>query len=189
MGTIIELFGRHGRRDSFEALVAPHINLLFRQAYRFTGNQNDAEDLLQDLMLQIYPRRSELDKIKYIRAWLIRSLYHRFIDNFRHRSNDPLTSSVPDDESLEWVSAADSAEQPADNALLRKQLSLALKQLNPKQRAVVVLHDMEGYTLEELHTLLDSPVGTLKSRLHRARQHLRANIKMEPFLEDLRSNS
>lgn len=185
MGTIIELFSQFGRRNKFEALLAPHIGQLYRQAYRFTGNQNDAEDLIQDLFLQLYPRRDEIGRIEHLRAWLVKALYHRFIDNIRHRSHDPLLSSDCDDALDTVVDTEDCPDRHAENALLQKRLSFALKQLNPEQRAVVVLHDMEGHTLEELHTMLDIPTGTLKSRLHRARRQLRIVLKMEPLRSEL----
>src|SRR5438874_12742244 len=72
-------------------------------------------------------------------------------------------------------------EDEAERRGQRERIMRALDRLNTEQRAVVAMHDVEGYSLEELETMLETPLGTLKSRLHRARQRLRALLPMEPF--------
>jgi len=85
-------------------------------------------------------------------------------------------------------SSRDGPEQDAERSALRDRILLAVRQLNPEQRAIVAMHDVEGYSLEELAKMLETPIGTLKSRLHRARQRLRALLPMEPFSADERVN-
>jgi len=183
MGHIVQLF-RRNNQDRFTALLAPHIDYLYRLAYRFTGQRADAEDLVQELLTKLYPRRGELEQIELLRPWLARTLYHHFIDQVRRNQRSPLH------EALEMAAlennAIPAAEQPdgaAETADLNHQLAKALDTLNPDQRALIALHDMEGYTLIELQTMLDTPLGTLKSRLHRARAALRTALGMEPFAE------
>ncbi len=183
MGTIVDLF-RRGNRDVFSALLSPHIDYLYRLAYRFTGQTADAEDLVQELLSKLYARRSELEQIELLRPWLARTLYHHFIDQVRRNQRNPLYGAL-DMELLE-NHAVPPTEQPdgvAEGQDTQRQLAVALNRLNPDQRALVALHDMEGYTLTELQTMLDTPLGTLKSRLHRARAALRNALGMEPFGE------
>ncbi len=188
MATPIRLFRTSRGDDGFEPLVAPHLERLYRLAYRFTGNRSDAEDLVQDLLIQLYPRRNELTGVERLGPWLARALYYRFVDTLRHGTRDPLRSAVDEEILQDTADPRTSPEQDAENALLHRRLAQALAELNPDQRALVALHDMEGYTLEELQDMLDTPLGTLKSRLHRARRHLRAALATEPFVDELRVN-
>lgn len=186
MATIVQLFRRR-HPDSFEVLLAPHIEHLYRLAYRFTGQRDEAEDLVQDLLLKLYPRRHELEHIEALRPWLARTLYHHFIDTVRRAGRSPLTDSTSDTAILEELEdSAATPEQEVETLQLQRRLTDAMAALNPDQRAIVSLHDVEGYTLQELQTLLDTPIGTLKSRLHRARARLRELLEMEPFSEQRR---
>jgi RNA polymerase sigma factor (sigma-70 family) len=162
----------------FDALLRPHVARLYRQAYRYTGRREDAEDLVQDLLTKLYPRTDELAGIDDLAPWLTRSLYHAFVDGLRRRSRTVEVSAVPDDGVLDTV-IDPWANQHADVERLeqRQALADALDQLKPDHRAVVVLHLVEGYPLPELERLLDVQLGTLKSRLHRAKAQLRATLE------------
>jgi RNA polymerase sigma-70 factor (ECF subfamily) len=171
---------------NFEDLVRPQVEYLYRLAWRFTGSVADAEDLVQDVLLKLYPRTQEMLAIQKLRPWLARVLYHQYVDSVRQRARSPVLQLVADgdgeDDPLEKVpTTTDGPEEHAERSGLRDLILAALRQLNPEQRAVVTMHDVEGYSLEELETMLETPLGTLKSRLHRARQRLRALIPMEPF--------
>ncbi len=181
MGTIIQLFSRNNQRG-FEALLAPHVEYLYRLAYRFTGQRADAEDLVQDLLVKLYPRRAELEHIEQLRPWLTRTLYHHFIDQVRRSERNPLHNALDIVPELDGGVGADPMSAGAtESGVLQRQIATALAKLNPDQRVVVSLHDMEGYTLQELQAMLDTPIGTLKSRLHRARAALRETLRMEPL--------
>jgi len=162
----------------FADLVRPHLKTLYRLAYRLSGNVHDAEDLFQDLLVKVYDRLDELRAIEKPRAWLARVLYTQFIDNRRRDSRSPLYLAVDnsaDETGLAGeVSAEDnSAEAEAIRDTEQQQLLRALARLSDDQRTILVLADVEGFTLTEMETILDSPRGTLKSRLHRARARLR----------------
>ena len=170
-----------GEADSgdFESLLAPHVDHLFRVAYRFTGNQEDAEDLVQDLLAKLYTRQREVAAVDRLRPWLVRVLYRQFVDDWRKRSRlrlfpggQPEQDADPDP--LSQLQAEDPGPgEETENRLTRERLEQGLAGLTRDHRAVLTLHDIEGYTLPELETVLDAPVGTLKSRLHRARARLR----------------
>lgn len=183
MARIFSLFRNAKGANAFETLLSPHLERLYRLAYRFTGDRNDAEDLVQDLLTHLYPRRAELVQVRDLAPWLARALYHRFVDTWRHRNNDPLQGAADEDV---LAALADPRGDAHGDTLLQARLSAALAQLNADQRAVIALHDIEGYTLDEIETLLETPLGTLKSRLHRARRQLRELLGMEPFEAQIR---
>ncbi len=160
--------------------MASHVEYLYRVAYRFCGNnQADAEDLVQDLLIKLYPRVEEIRALEHLRPWLVRVMYRQFIDQVRRNKRSPLYGA---DDVMKLEIAADEGQTAAsllEQERLQHQLLTAMNALNEEQRAVVSLHDIEGYTLQELEDMLETPIGTLKSRLHRARAKLRGVL--EPF--------
>jgi len=174
--------------DPFETLLMPHTESLYRLAYRLCGQQSDAEDLVQDLLIKLYPRLQELQKLEKLRPWLARSLYNLFIDSVRSKKRNPVQGGEE-----ELQSALDLAHDPQHrpDMIIEQQQSqsrilIALEMLNEDQRNLINFHDVEGYTLPELETILDTPLGTLKSRLHRARAKLKDLLEMEPSSEKQR---
>jgi RNA polymerase sigma-70 factor (ECF subfamily) len=176
--------------QQFEELLQPHLHQLYRLAYRFTGQRADAEDLVQDVVIKLYPRLQEIQKIEQLRPWLARTLYHHFVDRYR-RKHRSLLRLVGDNKTVlnEHKDETQDPEGDVEATLLQNRLQDALKQLNENQHALVIMHDVEGYTLNEIHTMYDVSIGTLKSRLSRARSRLRELLKnMEPFDAVKRSN-
>ena len=178
---------------AFELILRPHLKYLFKISYRFTGNKSDAEDLVQDLLVKLYPKMDELRDVQQMRPWLLRVLYRQFIDNTRKQKHSPLRlvsrplNKEKESSNDQIVDTAPSPEKNMENSFLSEQIEKALNKLSKDQRAVITLHDIEGYQLTELEVLLEVPLGTLKSRLHRARAKLRENLKkMEPFLNNSR---
>lgn len=167
--------------SQFEALVGPHLNHLYHLAYRFTGGRDDAEDLVQDLLLKLYPRLGELQQLDKPGPWLAKVLYRLFVDQFRRHQRSPV-EYVDDDRLYETHSST--VTGPSDNtnlALIHNHLQSALDHLGQEHRILIVLHDVEGYSLEEINAMTDLPVGTIKSRLSRARARLRKSLNyMEP---------
>jgi len=160
--------------DSFEAIVAPHMDRLYRLAYRFSGRRENAEDLVQELLVRMYPRLKELRRVEKPGPWLAKSLYHLFIDETRRENRAPI--SLLEDTAIEVENVACVNAGPESSLHKERwlgQVEQAVYRLNPDQRSLIALHDMEGYTLPELSDMLGTPVGTLKSRLHRARSMLR----------------
>jgi len=170
----------------FERLLRPHLKQLYRVAYRFAGNASDAEDLVQDLMIKIYHRRDELEMVEKLRPWLVRVMYHLFIDNKRRHKRSPVHLAVDNatDDSdngglLEQIACeAGGPQDETARHLHAGHLLRALRQLSEDHRMVLTLHDIEGYTLEEMTRIVDAPLGTLKSRLHRARARLREILEI-----------
>lgn len=161
----------------FETLLQPHLPRLFQLGYRLTGDRHEAEDLVQDVCLKFIPDLTSLQRLDAPGPWLARCLYRAFVDGHRHQTRSPVEYT---DELPEVESGAPGPEAQAIAAATQAQIEQALQQLSPDARAVVVWHDVEGYTLDELAQQLGTPLGTLKARLHRARLQLR-QLLMQPF--------
>jgi RNA polymerase sigma-70 factor (ECF subfamily) len=161
----------------FEALLRPHLERLFRLAWRFTQSREDAEDLVQALLLKLLPQEDKLVAVEQLGPWLARSLFYLYIDQVRQRrrQEDGLGLRIDDEDALHAVvdDERGSPEHAADRLRENRRLEGALGALSPEHRALIALHDIEGHTLEELSGMLEVPIGTLKSRLHRGRANLR----------------
>ena len=190
----MRIMGKGGRRTAaeFEALLRPHLRPLLRVAYRLTGRREDAEDLVQDLLTKLYARRDELDGVERLRPWLLRVMYRQFIDHRRQHARSPLhlvtEQPAGDEERADALAQLSSPAGDPEAHVMREARSLtlllAIERLNEDHQRVLALHDVEGYTLEEIHLMIDCPIGTLKSRLHRARARLRELLaEMEPGVE------
>jgi RNA polymerase sigma-70 factor (ECF subfamily) len=160
----------------FEQLLRPHMDRLYRLAFRLAGNKAEAEDLFQDVLTKFYVRLDDLAEIDEPGPWLSRVMYNHFIDNRRRYSRQRLViveeSRLPGD-SIESLPGGSNPELDAENADNIMRLEAALAQLSDDHRRLVLLHDTEGYKLSEIQDLTGDPIGTIKSRLHRARAHLR----------------
>ena len=180
---------RHSKNVQFESLIKPHLKRLYSLAYRFTGQRSDAEDLVQDVLIKLFPRLEEMQTIEKLSPWLARVLYRHFIDVLRSK-NRSLVDLLDDDSFLESIAVEDQGpEQNLDLSQTQNRLQYCLNKLNEDQRLIVILHDVEGYTLQEIHFLNDVSIGTLKSRLNRARGRLRDLLKkMEPLVAEKRVN-
>lgn len=183
VSNILRFFNRRATaRDRFDALLRPHLELLYRMAYRWTGNQDQAEDLLQDVLVRLVDRLKEMEQVESLRPWLIRILYNRYVDDYRRQRRSPIDTrysgwdpDISEDEPAQEdpLAQAPDPERPSEREDQCRQLHQALSQLEPEQRDLVLLHDLEGYTAEEAAAILAIPLGTVKSRLHRARARLK----------------
>jgi RNA polymerase sigma-70 factor (ECF subfamily) len=163
----------------FAALVRPHVSGLYRLAFRFTGNVADAEDLVQDVLIKVHERSAELTSMPALKPWLGRVLYNQFVDHTRRYARRRL-STVPlvtaagvHQDAAGVASELGRPEQDLEQEFDKRRLSAALAELGLEHRAVLLMHDAEGYKLEEIQLITGVPIGTLKSRLHRARARLR----------------
>jgi RNA polymerase sigma-70 factor (ECF subfamily) len=166
----------HSQRASFDALIKPHLDRLYRLSFRLAGNKAEAEDLFQDVLTKIFPRLDELNEIEEPGSWLCRVMYNHFIDNRRRYARQRLVSVSEDrlpGKSLEELPGNLDPVADAERLDNIMRLQRAFSELSEDHRLVVLLHDSEGYKLTEIQDVTGTPVGTLKSRLHRARARLR----------------
>lgn len=176
------------KQDPYEAFIQPRLEEMFRIACRFCDSREDAEDLLQDVVLKLAPRVNELLQLQQPEPWLAKVIYRQFIDMKRQQLRQrTLSLSVVGDLSEHDAAAACTDLQPDPPAMryhsqVQELIAKALASLTPDQRALVVLADMEELPLADVAQILDVPVGTVKSRLHRTRALLRQRLekKIEP---------
>lgn len=173
---LVNLFSGPSAQGEFARLVSPHVDHLYRLAFRFTNNSQDAEDLVQELLAKLFPRTREIREIERLRPWLDRILYRMFVDRIRYDQRRPVSDCEKNDPD-EFAGLGNNPEFDLEQKLTRERLQAAYAQLNEDHRALLAMHDIEGYTLLELESMLDTPIGTLKSRLHRARNQLRKNLE------------
>ncbi|MFI2811181.1 RNA polymerase sigma factor [Microbulbifer sp. JSM ZJ756] len=165
--------------EQFESLLGPHTDSLFRRAYHLTQSRSDAEELLQDLLLKLYEDSPRLAEIRDVKSWAMRALYNLYVDGWRREVRQPELHSI--EQLTETGERLPPCDQPdplaqASSAQDCRRLRSALMKLNVEHRSIVVMHDIEGHSLPEIARQLDIALGTLKSRLHRARQNLREQL-------------
>lgn len=185
---------KNNHRDTptrFAALVQPHAADLYRTAYRLTGNATDAEDLTQDLLVKLFERFEQWQHLANPQPWMKRVLFNLFIDIFRKRKRTHGINPATLNPNADALSSLPSEAASPDDTLRidRNQRAIrdALDALNLDERTLIVLHFMEGLTLEEVSHVMDVPLGTLKSRLHRSKARLKVALKtMEPFFDNER---
>jgi len=159
----------------FEAILRPHFDALYAAARRMTFSSVDAEDLVQDVCLKSFARLDELERIEYPRAWLLKMLYHKFIDNQRIEQRSPVSiadtglDSIEPDELMRQESQP---EQLVDEEIRIARILMAMNRLSGDQRSLLALRDIEGLSIKELQLLTGLPSGTIKAQLHRTRAKL-----------------
>ena len=186
LDNVISFENKGSPRQQFEALLRPHFEALYAAARRMAVSEADAEDLVQEVSIKAFLKLDEFRKIEYQRAWLLKMLYHQFIDLHRSNQRSPVGNSDTGTDSIEPDEFAESARQPeqmVDQDIRIAQVLRAMKCLSQENCALVALHDIEGLTLEELHKLTGRPVGTIKSLLHRTRVKLGRLLANELILK------
>jgi RNA polymerase sigma factor (sigma-70 family) len=159
---------------SWEEIVREHSARVYRLSYRLTGNPHDAEDLTQDVFVRVF---RSLDRFQpgTFEGWLHRITTNLFLDSARRRQKirfDGLADGSAERLASAWPTPS---EQLAD-ADLDHDVAAALAALPPEFRAAVVLCDIEGLSYEEIASVLDVKIGTVRSRIHRGRAQLRAAL-------------
>jgi RNA polymerase sigma factor (sigma-70 family) len=171
----------------FAQLMRDHVPAFYRSAYRWTGAVDRAEDLVQQLLLRLYPRLPELRKLDQIRPWALRVMYRIFVDQLRRERSSPVqfgADPLGDDdgaasEDEAWLDPGPGPQELSEQELTQERVLRAWEQLGEEHRVVLAMHDIEDYTLPELAQIMEIPLGTLKSRLHRARARLRELLAEE----------
>lgn len=171
----------HDPRATFEQDVAPFMARLYPSALRLTRNHADAEDLLQETFAKAYVAYHQFTPGTNLRAWLYRILTTTFYSNCRKQRREPehvLAGEVRDTAETAGLRLGGprSAESEALDKLADSGIMQALRELPDRFKTVVYLADIEGYKYLEIAGMLDIPVGTVMSRIHRGRSLLRARM-------------
>ena len=169
------------KQEDFEEEIIPHLDALYNFGLRLTSDPNDAEDLVQDTIVKAYRFFDSYEKGTNAKAWLFRILKNSYINNYRKQSKQP--NQVDYDEVAtfyETIRAERTDTSDLEDRMFRDliddDISNALEELPEDFRTVVLLCDVEGFTYEEIANMLDVPIGTIRSRLHRGRNLLKAQL-------------
>jgi RNA polymerase sigma-70 factor (ECF subfamily) len=158
-----------------------HLDALFRLARHLTGDDADADDLVQETYARAYAARAQFIAGSNVRAWLFRILRNLFVDNYRRARSSPVRPGLDDDEHADAPAIASEPLRGDDElerlrGVVADDIQAALRSLSVNARTIVLL-DLEGLTEGELAEILGCSVGTVKSRLSRARATLRERLR------------
>ena len=168
------------RTAIFESEFMPHLDTMYNFAFRLTYDEDDAKDLVQDTYLKAYRFAESFQKGTNAKAWLYRILKNSFINDFRKKSKEPAKVDYQEVENSDNVDEDKTVDLRIDAVrdMLGDEISLALSSLAVDFRTVIILCDLEGFTYDELSKILDIPIGTVRSRLHRARNLLKEKLSV-----------
>ncbi|MEM7549140.1 MAG: sigma-70 family RNA polymerase sigma factor [Bacteroidota bacterium] len=184
--TEVESFQKadYSRKDKlrvFDNEFMPHVNSMYNFAYRLTFDEDEAKDLVQETYMKAYRFINSFQTGTNAKAWLFRILKNSFINDFRKKSKQPAKVDYQEVESYynsEDVDKSITTDLRIDafKDMLGDEITNALNSLAVDFRTVIILCDLEGFTYEEMAKILDIPIGTVRSRLHRARNLLKDKL-------------
>jgi RNA polymerase sigma factor (sigma-70 family) len=160
---------------SWEDIVRDHSTRVYRLAYRLTGNKHDAEDLTQEVFVRVFRSLSSYEPGTF-EGWLHRITTNLFLDGVRRRRRIRIDAIGDDSERHVATGELHTPERGFEHANLDVDIQRALGDLSPEYRAAVVLCDIEGLSYEEIAVTLGIKLGTVRSRIHRARAQLRRSL-------------
>jgi RNA polymerase sigma-70 factor (ECF subfamily) len=166
-----------GSVAAFNQLIMAHQGTAYNVAYRITGNQEAAADACQDAFLKAYNAINQ-HRGGSFKSWLMRIVTNACYDHLRYKSRRPADSleEITENPGPDSVKLVSDQERPEEHILrdeLNDLLQFGINQLPEEQRVVLVLNDVQGFSYQEIAEIIDQPLGTVKSRLSRARRRLR----------------
>lgn len=163
------------KRRKFEDTVIPYFNAIYNSAYRMTGDKSDADDLVQDVFLSAYKSFHQFAEGTYCKAWLYKILRNTFINRIRRERrkreivwSEEFGGGTGD----EYIELRTSIDEGLDETIQK-----ALNKLSEEFRMAIILCDIEGFSYQEISEVLECPVGTVRSRINRARRFLLEELK------------
>jgi RNA polymerase sigma-70 factor (ECF subfamily) len=167
----------------FDKEFMPHIDSMYNFAFRLTNDEDDANDLVQDTYMKAFRFINSFQEGTNAKAWLFRILKNSFINDYRKKSKEPSKVDYQEVETVynstedaEFESTSDLRIEAVQD-MIGDEVAMALNGLPVDFRTVIILCDIEGFTYEEMAKILDIPIGTVRSRLHRARNLLKEKLR------------
>jgi RNA polymerase sigma-70 factor (ECF subfamily) len=180
--TRLAKLARAGDREAFEELVQLYKDKIYHLAYRMLGNRQEAEDAVQETFLRVYMNLGRYDEAQKFSTWIFRIGTNLCIDRLRKKKpNYSLDSELPEGDGGDWYSMLPSEEaSPEDQFVLsetQRHIRKAIEAMPDKYKSVVVLRYLHDLSLQEIGDVLDLPVTTVKTRVHRGREFLRQQLE------------
>lgn len=176
-----------GDTEALRTIVERYQERVYNVAFQMTGSHEDSLDLAQDSFLRVFRALSSFKGDSSLGTWIHRIAHNIVIDELRKRRRRPVVAMSTDtvvitedgEHMLEWSAPMDEApEEQLLRAEKKREIEQALQRISPEHRSVLVMRDIEGLTYEEVAEVLGLNVGTVKSRLNRARLALREKLKV-----------
>ncbi len=166
----------------FQQEFFPHMDAMYNFALKLTNDEDEAQDLVQDTCMKAYRFIHSFESGTYAKAWLFRILKNNFINDYRKKSRGPskvefewVEQSITGDEDSEPAYQADLQAETV-NDMLGDEITAAIQALPVDFRMIIILCDLEEFSYEEMARILNIPIGTVRSRLHRARALLKESL-------------
>jgi RNA polymerase sigma-70 factor (ECF subfamily) len=188
--TRLAKLARNGDRHAFAELVELYKDKIFHLAYRMLNNKHEAEDAVQETFLRVYTNLHRYDEHQKFSTWIFRIGTNHCIDRLRKRKHAAysLDAEMPDGEGNDYYSMLAGQEHSPEKQIIlsetQQQIRKAIDSLPEKYKAVVILRYLQDMSLQEISDVLDMPVTTVKTRVHRGREYLRKKLEPEPGLLD-----
>lgn len=184
MGDSFKLVYRaqQGKLDAFEALVELYQHRIFSHCYHLTGSYDDAQDLAQEVFIQAYKYLNTFRREADFGTWLHKIALNQWLNKQRQKkvvaiSIDETFNTWDGEITRELAASAESPQEKVEREEYSTLVRNALMRLSAEYRTVLVLRDIEGYSYEEIAGLLECSLGTVKSRLNRARRNMRNEME------------
>ena len=169
------------KEQVFRTEFLPYADALYNFAYRLTYEESDANDLVQETFLKSFKYALSYEKGTNAKAWLFRILKNTFINDYRKKSKEPSkvdyneVESYYNSESTDVNVTSDLRTETIQD-MMGDEITIALNSLDVDFRTIIILCDLEGFKYDEMAKILDIPIGTVRSRLHRARNMLKEKL-------------
>jgi len=172
-----------GDIESFELLISAYDKRAYNIAYRIMGNEEDAKDMAQEALLRIYKSIKDFKGQSSFSTWLYRIVTNVCLDELRRRKNEKyisMDSTIQTDSGelhMELCSDKETPESVYERVEQKELIMNAIGELSEDYKSAIVLRDIQGFSYEEISKMLDCSLGTVKSRINRARNMLRERLK------------
>jgi RNA polymerase sigma-70 factor (ECF subfamily) len=188
--TRLAKLARNGDRGAFAELLELYKDKIYHLAYRMLNNKHEAEDAVQETFLRVYTNLHRYDEQQKFSTWIFRIATNHCIDRLRKRKHSAysLDAEMPDGEGNDYYSMLPGNEDTPEKQIVlsetQQQIRKAIDGLPEKYKSVVILRYLQDMSLQEISDVLDMPVTTVKTRVHRGREYLRKKLEQDPTLTD-----
>ncbi len=170
---------KQGDVDAFEELISTYQRMIYNYCYRMSGNLHDAEDLTQEVFIKVYKSLRKFKGKSQFSTWIYRIAHNTCVD--RHRKKRPTDDNMIFlDNEKEYRTLISDSYIPEEELLSKEKQDIIQKcidSLKPEYRSVIILRDIQNYSYKEIATILDIPLGTVKSYISRGRSALRESLR------------